>query len=151
MQNFRPFPPCIFQQMHGNHSRRTDMPQNGYGWLDGPRDPCTGGKRVFRASDGRTDGRRTEDGQMDGRTDRQPENLMPTAPKGGGITIQQKPLHGHVPAQQPVGPGSNLVFKLNCHATQAVTSSFLRKTQTLETGHTWIICRSRAQQQCLPC
>ena len=34
-------------------------------------DPCTGEKRVFQASDGWTDG--------------QPENIMPPAPKGGGI------------------------------------------------------------------
>ena len=42
-------------------------------------------------------------------------------------------------AQQPVGPGNNLVLKLNYHATQAVASSFLWKTQTLETADTWII------------
>ena len=47
--------------------------KNGYGWLGGPTDPCTGQKRVFQASDGRTDG--------------QPENIMPPAPKGGGINI----------------------------------------------------------------
>ena len=33
---------------------------NSHGWSDGTTDPCTGGKRVFQASDG----------QMDGRTDR---------------------------------------------------------------------------------
>ena len=38
---------------------RTDMPLNGYGWSGGPTDPCTGQKRVFQASDGRTDGRTT--------------------------------------------------------------------------------------------
>ena len=43
-----------------------------YGWSGGPTDPYTGQKRVFQASDGRTDG--------------QPENIMPPAPKGGGIT-----------------------------------------------------------------
>ena len=50
---------------------RTDMPWNGHGWSGGPTDPCTGQKRVFQASDGQTDG--------------QPENIMPPAPKGGGI------------------------------------------------------------------
>ena len=56
--------------------RRTDgrtCRKNGYGWLGGPTDPCTGQKRVFQASDRRTDG--------------QPENIMPPAPKGGGINI----------------------------------------------------------------
>ena len=57
MQNFRPFPLCVLQEMPG--------------WTNGPTDPCTGQKRVFQASDGRTDG--------------QPENIMPPAPKGGGI------------------------------------------------------------------
>ena len=47
-------------------------------------DPCTGQKRVFQASDGRTAGR----------TDGQPENIMPPAPKGGGITI--KGIHATV-------------------------------------------------------
>ena len=47
------------------------MPQNGHGWSNGPTDPCTGEKRLFQALDGRTDG--------------QPENIMPPAPKGGGI------------------------------------------------------------------
>ena len=51
---------------------RTGMLQNGHGWSDGPTDQCTGGKRVYRASDGRADG--------------QPENIMAPAPKGGGIT-----------------------------------------------------------------
>ena len=56
----------------GQTDGRTDMPQNGYGWSDGPTDPCTCQKRLFQASDGRTDG--------------QPENIMPPAPKGGGMT-----------------------------------------------------------------
>ena len=68
-------------QMPGNLSGRTegrtDMPQNGHGWLDGQTDPCTGGKRVFQASDRR----------MDGWTDEQPENIMPPAPKGGRIKM----------------------------------------------------------------
>ena len=38
---------------------RTDMPQNGHGWSDGPTDPYTGEKRLFQASDGQTDGRTT--------------------------------------------------------------------------------------------
>ena len=38
---------------------RTDMPQNGHGWSDGPTDPCTGEKRLFQASDGRTDNPKT--------------------------------------------------------------------------------------------
>ena len=54
---------------------RTDRPQNGHDWLDGPTDPCTGGKGVLWAYDGRTDGR----------TDVQPKNIMPPAPKGLGI------------------------------------------------------------------
>ena len=53
------------------------MPYNGYGWLDGPTDPCTGEKRIFRAWDRQTDG------QLDGHA----ENIMPPAPKGGGITM----------------------------------------------------------------
>ena len=54
--------------------RRTDMPQNGHGWSDGPTDPCTDGKRAFQASDGGTDGRTTE-------------NTMAPAPKGAGIKM----------------------------------------------------------------
>ena len=64
---------CPETPLDGRTDRRTDMPQNGHGWSDGPTDSCTGGKRIFQASDGRTDG--------------QPENIMPPAPKGGGITI----------------------------------------------------------------
>ena len=56
----------------GQTDGRTDMPQNGHGWSDGPTDPCTGTKRLFQASDGRTDG--------------QHENIMTPAPKGRGIT-----------------------------------------------------------------
>ena len=52
----------------GQTDGRTDMPQNGHGWLDGPTDPCTGGKKVFQATDGRTD-RRWTNRRMDGRTD----------------------------------------------------------------------------------
>ena len=37
---------------------RTDRPKNGHGWSDGPTDPYTGGKKVFRA-DGRTDNPKT--------------------------------------------------------------------------------------------
>ena len=48
---------------------RMDMPQNGHSWSDGPTDPCTGDKKLCQASDG------------------QPENIMPPAPKGGGIII----------------------------------------------------------------
>ena len=49
---------------------------NGHGWSDGPTDPCTGGKRVFQA--------------LNGRTDEQPENIiMPPAPKGVGIKMKQ--------------------------------------------------------------
>ena len=54
--------------------RQMDMPQNGHGWSDQPTEPCTGGKRAFRASDGRTDG--------------QPENKMPPTPKVRGITTK---------------------------------------------------------------
>ena len=50
----------------------TDMPQNGHGWSDGPTDTCTGEKRIYQASDRRTDW--------------QPENIMPPAPKGGGMS-----------------------------------------------------------------
>ena len=39
----------------------------------------TGGERVFRASDGRTDG--------------QPENIMPPAPKDGGIKCVMYGMH----------------------------------------------------------
>ena len=39
--------------------RRTDMPQNGHGCSDGPTDPCTGGNRVFQASDRQTDNPKT--------------------------------------------------------------------------------------------
>ena len=58
--------------LSGRTDGRTDMPFNGDGWSGGPTDPSTGQKRLFQASDGRTDG--------------QPENIMPPAPKGGGIT-----------------------------------------------------------------
>ena len=40
----------------GRTDGRMDMPQNGHGWSDGQTDQCAGGKRVFQASDGRTDG-----------------------------------------------------------------------------------------------
>ena len=56
------------------------MPQNGHGWWDGPTDPCAGGKRVFQASDRRTDG------QTFARMDGQPKIIMPPVPKCGGIT-----------------------------------------------------------------
>ena len=59
------------RQMEG----QTDRPKNDHSWSDGPTDPCTSGKRVFQPSDGWTDR------QMD----RQPENIMPPVPKGGGI------------------------------------------------------------------
>ena len=55
---------------------RTDMPQNGHGWSDGPTNPCTVGKGYFRL-------------RTDGQTDGQSENIMPPAPKGGGIKIWQ--------------------------------------------------------------
>ena len=61
-----------------NLSGRTDMPQNSHGWSDGPMDSCTGGKTVFQASDGRTA--------------RQPKNIMPPALKGGGITKHDKAM-----------------------------------------------------------
>ena len=63
---------------------RTDMPQNGHGWSDGPTDPFTGGK-IGISGFGRTDGR----------TDGQPENIMPPAPKGGGIKMQQSVTYLH--------------------------------------------------------
>ena len=63
------------------------MPENGYGWSGGSTDPCTGQKRVFQASDGRTDRR----------TDGQPENIMHPAPKGGGITKHYICLYYRVP------------------------------------------------------
>ena len=57
-----------------NLSGRTEgQAKNGHGWLDGPTDPCTDAKMVFRASDGRTDG--------------QPENIMPPAPESRGMKI----------------------------------------------------------------
>ena len=55
----------------GRTDRRTDGQTCRKTVTVGPTDPCTGQKRVFQASDGRTDG--------------QPENIMPPAPKGGGI------------------------------------------------------------------
>ena len=56
-------------QTGGRTDKRTDMPQNGHGWSDGPTDPCTGGKRAFQAYG-------------------QPENIMPSAPKGEGIKMR---------------------------------------------------------------
>ena len=66
---------CPETSPEGQTDGRTDMPLNGYGWSGGPTDACTGQKRVFQASDGRTDG--------------QPENIMPPAPEGGGIKIDK--------------------------------------------------------------
>ena len=76
MYNFRLFPPCVLRQMSGNLSGRTDehavKRSRLAEWTNGP------GKRVFRASDGRTDGK--------------PENIMPLAPKGEDITSAPPPI-----------------------------------------------------------
>ena len=82
MQNFRPFPPCVLRhaQKPIPTDGQTDRPKNSHGWSDGATDPCTGGKRVFRASE------RWTDGPTDARRHGKPKNIMRPGPKGRGIT-----------------------------------------------------------------
>ena len=70
---------CLETSPDGQTVIQMDMPQNCHGWWDGPIHPCTGGKRVFQASYSWTDG------WTDWRMDREPENIIPLAPKGRGI------------------------------------------------------------------
>ena len=94
MQNFRPFPSCILWQMPGNLSGRTD-----------------------RRTDGRTCRKTVTVGRMDQRThvqvkrgyfmlrtdrhtDGQRENIMPPAPKGGGIKTFKLICRGGITANK---------------------------------------------------
>ena len=76
MQDFRPFHPCIFQEMPGNLSGRTGEQAEKrlrlVGWTDGPM------YRWNRVS------------RTDERTDEQPENTMPPVPKCGDIKSQRR-------------------------------------------------------------
>ena len=67
MQNFRPFasmrspgdarkPLRTDGWTNGQMDSGKDRLKNGHRWSDGPKDPCTCGKRVFRVSDGGMDG-----------------------------------------------------------------------------------------------
>ena len=85
MQNFRPFPPCVFPANAGNLSGRTDKQTDQrtdgracrktvtVDWMD-QRSHVQVKRRYFRL-------------RADGWTDGQPENIMPTVPKGGSIKI----------------------------------------------------------------
>ena len=79
MQNFRPFLPCVFQEMRRNldgrtGERRADR-KNGQGWANGTTD------------------RRTKRWSFGLRTDGRPENIMPPVPKGEGIKTGAWPRH----------------------------------------------------------
>ena len=63
----------------GRTDGRTDMPENGHRFLGGPTDSCRCGNAIFQPSDRRTAG--------------QPENIMPPAPKGGGIKMENLSFH----------------------------------------------------------
>ena len=85
-QNFRSFPPCVLRQMPGNLSGRTDGQTDGrtchktvtVGWMD-QQIHVQVKRGYFRL-------------RTDGRTDGQSENIMPLAPKGGGI--KKDPIPG---------------------------------------------------------
>ena len=76
MQDFRPFHPCILQEMPGNLCGRTGEQAEQrlllVGWTDGP---MYRWQRVSRT---------------DGRTDEQTENTMPLVPKCGDIKSQRR-------------------------------------------------------------
>ena len=85
MQNFRLFPPCSLREMpysDGRTGRRMDR------WTR--RKTVTAGRMDQRThvqvQEGISGFVRT-DGRTDRRMDGQPENIMPSAPKGGGIKI----------------------------------------------------------------
>ena len=87
MQHYRSFSFIRSPANARKPPRRDGQTWGGHGWSDGPTDPSAGGKRVFQAPDGRKD--------------EQPENIMPPAPKGGGIIKRHqtfgmnKQLHPH--------------------------------------------------------
>ena len=83
MKNFRPIPPCILRKMPGNLPGRTD------GQTEGRTDGRTCRKTVTVGRVDQWTHVQVQRGyfrlQTDGLTDGQPENIMPLAPKGGGI------------------------------------------------------------------
>ena len=87
MENFRPFPPCVLRQIPGNLSGRTDgrtcRKTVTVGRVD-QRTHVQVKRGYFRL-------------RTDGRTDGQPENIMPPAPKGGGITKTEMYNCSYVP------------------------------------------------------